>query len=477
MQADTVKSFTIKSFRGGISDWEDKGIRGSFKHGQALSIRRRRDSIYSNQALITADNETPVVVDLIKYTVPASDGNTYLFGASKIYKQTSAGVVSVVYTDSDGQICGAEEMWCSNGKKYLFWATSTKLKCKEIPGTNWTTDVNANVVVGATTYTYPKTNLGAATNHTMKVANGALMICNGNYLAMVGWDGSYTNEAVRFLPDMKAKTLIDRDDYVVVGTETYSGRKRAHLFEWETNSLNYTKKQKLPVASINALIDGEVMLMQGGTSGQIFYSDFLNKLPVTTFPAGGQVNPGAIIEDDGIVYFGVYGSTDATKDGIYSYGRNQKNGDFALNFEYPITCTEIGALEVIGGVLHVSYRVTTSYYWYKVNTAAKQIGVYESLDLTAPTKGSATDTSWETLDIFLSALPSGASVGVKYRVNKASAWISAQLDGDTTLLSVADAVKATFLIGAVGDVIEVQVTITPTSNTSPEIHRFNLYFN
>jgi len=471
------QAFTLKSFKGGISDWEDKGIRGAFKSGTALSTRRRRDSLYCNQGLVTADNGTPVVVDLIIATVPASDGNTYLFGASKIYKQVSNGTLSVVYTDSDGGICGAAEMWCSNGKKYIFWATSVKLKCKEIPGNaDWTVDTNANVVVGATTYTYPKVNLSAATNHKMAIANGALMICNTNYMAMVGWDGSYTNEALRLLPDMSATSVIDKNDFAIIGTKTVSGRANAHLFQWETGSLNFINKQKISAASINALIDGEVMLMQGDTDGQIYFGDFVNKLPVIQIPSGGQVNPGAIIEDKGVIYMGVYGSTDATKDGIYAYGRNKKNGDFTLTLEYPITCTEIGALEIIAGVLHVSYRVTTNYYWYKVNSAAKQVATYESLDLVAPIKDPLTDTTWLAAELFMSALPAGTSVQVKYQVEKSGSWVIANIDGDTASLTTTGTTRATFVLGDVGEVVELQVILTPTANLSPEVHKIKLYF-
>lgn len=470
------QAFTIKSFKGGISDWEDKGIRGAFKLGSALSIRRRRDSLYCNQALTDADTGD-VITELIKNTITASDGNTYLFGASKIYKQVSAGTVTLVYTDADGQICGAEEMWCSNGKKYLFWATSTKLKCKEIPGNaDWTVDTNANVVVGATTYTYPKTNLGAATNHFMAIANGALMIANNNYLAMVGWDGSYTNEALRLLPDMLATTIIDKNDFAIIGTKTQSGRANAHLFQWETGSLNIINKQKISASSINALIDGEVMLMQGDTDGQLFFGDFVNRLPITQIPTGGQVNPSAIIEDDGVIYFGVYGSTDVTKDGIYSYGRNKKNGDFTLNLEYPITCTEIGALEIIGGVMHVSYRVTTTYYWYKVSSTAKQTATYESLDLVAPIKDTLTDTTWQAVELFLSALPASTSIQVKYQLEKSGTWVVAQLDGDTASLTTEGTTRVTFVMGDVGEVCEIQIILTPTANTSPEVHKVVVYF-
>jgi len=472
------QAFILKYFNGGISDYEDKGVRGAFKDGKALSIRRRKDSLYCNQALINIDStETPVIDQIVRFKVIASDGNTYFFGTSKIYKYTSAGVLSLVYTDPDGQIAGAAEWWISNGKKYLFWATSTKLKCKEIPGNaDWSVDVNANVVVGATTYTYPKVNLTAATWHTMVMANGALMICNGNYLAMVGWDGSYTNEALRLLPDQKAKAIIDRDDYVIVACETFSGRKNAALFLWESGSLNYLKKKKIPAAKINALIDGEIMLMQGDDDGEIFFSDFVSYLPVISFPSGGQVNPEAIIEDEGIIYFGVYGSDDATKDGVYSYGRNKKNGEFALNFEYPVTCDEIGMLEVIGGLLHVSYKSGTSYRIYKVNTAAKQTAVYESIDLAAPLNQNLETTNWLNIEVLCKALPANTSIGLKYRTNKADSWTTAMLDGDIELLDVDDAVKATFVVGDLGEIFEVQVTLNPSVNASPEVYQIRIFF-
>lgn len=473
--------FTIKSFKGGISDWEDKGIRGAFKAGTALSIRRRRDSLYCNQALVSADNGTPVVVDLIRFTVPASDGKVYLFGESKIYEQASNGTITLKYTDPDGQICGAAEMWQANSKKYLFWATSQKVKSKEIPGQSDWSDVNANIVVGSDTYTYPKTNLTASTNHTMAIANGALLICNGNNMAGVFFDGSYTNDALRLLPDMKATTIIDKNDFAIIGTETFSGRANAHLFQWETNSLNYISKQKISAASINALIDGEIMLMQGGTDGQLFFGDFVNRLPILAIPSGGRVNPGAIVEDDGVIYMGVYGSDDATKDGIYSYGRNKKNGDFVLNLEYPIVCDEIGALEIIADILHVSYEYDdgggTDYFWYKVDTTAKQVAIYESLDLSAPVKEPLSDTTWEAVELFLSELPTDCTIQVKYRVDKStSSWISAQIDGDTSVLAVAGTKRVSFVIGAIGEVIELQIILTPDGNVSPEVHKVKVFF-
>ena len=37
-----MPNYRIKSFRGGISDEEDKGIKGSFKFGQGLDIHIKK---------------------------------------------------------------------------------------------------------------------------------------------------------------------------------------------------------------------------------------------------------------------------------------------------------------------------------------------------------------------------------------------------------------------------------------------------
>lgn len=471
------KKFIIKYFNGGYADFDNLGIRGSFKGGKALSIRRRSVSLTCNQAL--TEESAGTLVDLPYFSFPASDGNTYLFGSSKIYKRTSGGTLSVVYTDPDGGIVGAGEWWEDNGKKYLFWATSTKLKSKEIAGASDWSDVNAtHTGLSGGNQTYPKTNLTAATWHTMRMANTAFMICNDNTLAMVGWDGSYTTEALRLLPDQVANTVIDRSDDAVIGCSTKSGNQGAMIFSWTTNSLNYEKKQRLPASSINALIDAEVLLAQADSTGKLFYSDFYSYLPITAFPDGGKVNPGAVVDIDGVVYFGVYGATDTTKNGIWSYGRNKKNGDLTLNFEYPITCDDLGSLFAVGTTLFATYKINTGsvYKLVKVDTANKQVGVWESIELTAPEKEVPEDTRWVGVRLIMDKLPSGASVGVKYKVNHAAAWTAAKLDGNTELLTTENATKALWKVGAVGDYFEIQVTMTPSGNNAPNIRQVHAIF-
>jgi hypothetical protein len=108
-----MDSFLIKSFKGGISDYEDKGIAGSFKYAKNIDIRKRRDTLSAGQALAD-DLATGTLNGRVRFIVPASDGSTYFFLESgRIYKRTPAGVYSLVYTDVDGGINGACE-WSNN---------------------------------------------------------------------------------------------------------------------------------------------------------------------------------------------------------------------------------------------------------------------------------------------------------------------------------------------------------------------------
>ena len=44
--------YVLESWRGGVSDYSDKGISGAFKFGTNLDIRKQVDSLTCNQDLI-----------------------------------------------------------------------------------------------------------------------------------------------------------------------------------------------------------------------------------------------------------------------------------------------------------------------------------------------------------------------------------------------------------------------------------------
>ena len=50
--------YEINSFRGGLADFEDKGISGAFKFGSNLDIRKQIDSLSAGQTLVDLGTRT-----------------------------------------------------------------------------------------------------------------------------------------------------------------------------------------------------------------------------------------------------------------------------------------------------------------------------------------------------------------------------------------------------------------------------------
>jgi len=465
--------FKLKSFRGGIADWENVGIAGSFKFGSNLDIRRSTDSLTCNQAL-TDDLATGILTALINFIVPASDGNSYCFTADgKIYKRTSAGVYSLVHTDSGGAILGACEWGQNNGKSYMFWCTSTALHSKEIPGNaTWAVDLDATI----TATTYPKV-ITAATWHPMKVINGTMLFGNKDHLGMVSYDTSYTNAALDLIPGNSAKTLMEYKGYAYVGNTKIDTAQNAEMFVWDTaQSLNWNAKNTIPTNAINAMINAEYPLMQVGTSGQILLADIsAYTLPIVSFPGGGQCNPDAVELDGAVALFGSYGNGTG-KTGIYSYGRKKKNANLSLNLEYAFDCSVIGSIRKVGTDLLMSYTTTAGTGWgvKKVNTAAKAIGTYESIDLEFPI--SLREQVLSKIRLVTAPLPASTSITCKRKMNKTGSWLTANLEGGGATFSTATATEAWFLVGDKGKIAELQLTLTSSTNYAPEVYRIELYF-
>ena len=203
--------FQIRSVVGGISDYSDRGILGSFKFASGLDIRKQTDSISCQQGLTEEGSGT--ITDLILWLVPSSDGNVYGFGdTGNIYMRDGSTEAWTLVDTTSGKVTGAAEWVNSSAVYYLYWTVGTNLHRKKITGgaSDWS-DVDADAG-------WPKTNLDDVAWHTMRVAGGALMICNANKLAMVGYDESYTPEAVQIYPDELTKTIIERQDYVITGS-------------------------------------------------------------------------------------------------------------------------------------------------------------------------------------------------------------------------------------------------------------------
>ncbi len=529
--------YKVESFEGGISSFSNKGTHGAFKFGSNLDIRKVVDTLSCGQALkeeglfgvshsqsssisqspslspsasesasrspsgSSSTSQSPsgsasksssasaspsgslspsasvsaspspsaglysVYEDLVIKWVKASDGNTYGFGdGGHIYRRYTDGYTRMVYTDPDGEIRGAEEKPSSSGKTYLQWATGTKVMQKELPGQGDWTDVEIIA-----------TNLTGEI-HTMKQVGGANYIANGSKLALVGYDDSWTNEALDIIPGRIIKTLIERDGRVAVGTYP----------------------QGYPTKGINGAIDCEHPLVQIGDNGELFYSDFVNNMPIKRFPGGGRVNPGGVCNEvDQIELFSwvfgadswidrqslgnmsIWGVFNATtgKNGLYYYGRKNKEQLFTMNLEYLLEVDEIGAVCNVEGTTIVSYRDGTDYGVKAVDSDNKAQGTWEGLEYRPPIKNAEETTVFNYVEIFMDALPPGCSVYFYYQKNKSGTWVQCMTADGLDAFTSAGRKKAVFRINEEMDIYEPKIIMNPAGNTTPEIFRIITYFN
>ena len=476
--------YTIKSFRGGISDENDKGIAGSFKYGHGLDIHGRDDVLKCASTMATIASGAGTINDLIQFTVSASDGTTYCFGsAGSVYAVSgnpSDPAVNFAYNDENGAIKGAAEWKLSDGNNYLYWATNTSVARAALNGA-----LDVPWAAGVANQDY-KTTLDAATWHTMENASGNLNIANGNYLATIDFDGDFNPAALNIRPGNLIKALEERDDYTILGSERNDKSEEGHLWSWIDTAVNWIQKKKIPIQGVNSLITTEIPLLQGGDDGEIFPADFTNATPIHSIPGGGQTNPGGVAIDNDLAVFGIYGGSTVTYPGIWSYGRRLLNRPQALNYQYRLintvngsTVSTIGALSTIDGLVLASWGTNDdSYSTYgidMVSSTTRATAIYEGLEFDAGHPH--LKKLFESVKVTTSPLASGTSYSIKFKLDKESAWRYAVLGTGATTYSTADSTESEWSIGKTGHIYEVGAELNPSGADTPEIQSITTYIS
>lgn len=494
-QRSTLVPFHLKSFLGGQSDYEDKGIAGSFKAGMNLDIRKQKDTLSCGQAL-KDDVTAGTITGKPYFIVPCSDGNTYILcNDGKIFRRNSSGGYLLVYTDAQeaGNIIGAAEWFSVAGWTYLMWATPTRLNIKKLAGPAYTQTEPWNDVNVADTGAWPKTNLTSATWHTMTIANGVLEICNGNVMAVVGYDMSYSNNGVALIPGNNAKCIIERGKYGIIGCTNGNSKDESAFFAWDGIGLHWNDKEIIKFGNLNSMIDTEMAIAQMGSNGQIFISDFNNPMPFRQIRGGGSSNPDGVTSYHGMALMGIFGNTNSINsvlaNGIYSIGRINKNAPLVLNLEYQLTCDEIYSVKVVSTDILVAYKDGSNYGIKKVDTANKATAVYQTLDLIAPMGSNKYSIplgrllNWERIDLQCEALPADCKIECWYKIDKNTTgganndgWIQSNMDGEGVQFSTTGMQNAVFYVGEKGRVLEIMLKLIPSGNTTPEINEANAYF-
>lgn len=474
------------NFRGGISDEYTRGLKGTWKYSYGLDIHKRRDSLSCNLAMSNIANSS-IVNDLIKYRVVARDGSTYCFGsAGSVYAiagNTQDPVVTFVYNDENGAIKGAGEWKQSDGNTYLMWATDTSIARMTFNGSP-----DLPLVAGVVNANY-KTDLQSADQHPFKQATGNMLIGNKGFLALIDYDGGYNSQAMNLRPGNIIKALEERDDYALMGSERLDESEEGHIWSWISTALNWVQKKKIPVKGVNALIDTELLLLQGGNAGEIFSSDFSSSAPLNSLPDGaGQVNPEGVSIYNDLALFGFYGCNDPAQVGIYSIGRRMRNRPFAFNHEFRLTRTvagstiaEIGSVWVASSAVFASWKTidgsTIEYGVDMSSSSTRAFARYEGLEFTGGSPHLKKQYNSEKLVI--EPLPAGTALSVLFRPSRATdggsesagpGWKYARVaSGPETTFTTQGATEAEFIINDKAKVFEIAYELTPNGSSTPEI--------
>lgn len=474
-----MNAYKIQGFRGGIADDPHQGVREAFRFGYGLNIRGEENILTCNQKLkIDLGNE--VITDLILFFVPASNGSLYGFGdTGKIYRKAAPeSAWELVYTDTNGKITGAAEYTNNDGSDnyvpYLYWMTETKVSRIKLSG-SWATDVE---------HDWQILN-GDPSWHTAAEALGVLLICDGEKLAMVDYEGAFNLEALDVPKGHRHKALLGQDQLVLIGSHKGDKVEQGWLWTWDKIQPSWIQRRMVAERGVNAMLQGEFLTIQAGIRGALYFWDTATLMRIKKFPGEfGYVNPGAVCNMGGLPLYGLNGSD---KCGIYSYGRVTKNDPYALNLEYvpshgKLENVLIGALVMYGDKLYASTKDGTEFSVETTDENNKAEGRYEGLiwDGAEP----FTQKGFRMIKLVTKALPANCSVEIFYRVNQEDDWHVATMQDGAEAFDKVGQTKAVFTIETGGDEdrpgegeeYELAMSLHPDGNNAPEVISATTYF-
>lgn len=450
------------------------------------------------QLALTSESTTP---NEACFSAIDPSGNVYFFSkeSGKVWKRTTAGSYSLLFTNENGAHRGARYF---NGNLW-FW-TSTKLGYIQITGSVTITIASPAVVtltghglaedtpitflttgalptgitagttyyvnqVDANTFNVTSTTGGADINtsgsqsgtHTLVVhtfatgtnfregieANNTLLIANGRYVARIDSANSVALQELTLPAQYNITCMKQIGDDVLIGTYVSTDVSYCRVFLWDTVSPSWTYEDEVFEIGINCFVQlDNLILAQCGTAGRFYYWNgsqmiYFGKIRGITTALGEQMST---------VYKGRALFANATK--IYSIHREDGSLPFAICGEYTATGT-IASLITQGSQLLVSVgtgvdKVGTTYATAVIETPEAQKKVHR-------------------VEVKYDVYPEG--IGIRTKVNNGS--YTAQTEKIST-----NEMTVSFDGNLLTNVAtQVEVTLTPSGSDIPKIKSISLY--
>lgn len=334
--------YVIKSFKGGLSDYNDKGTVGSYKFGYNLDPRKKADTLSAGQALIDegilASSSPSASVSPSASTSPSaspsptaspsaspspssspSSSASPSTGASPSPSLSPSASVSpsastspshspsrspspssgldTVFDDlilwfveaDDGYVYGFGD----TGSIYRrnsdgFWSRVYKDPNGKIKGAmQWYTSDGRVWLYWATDTLEFRKNINGDPNWNDVETVGNLVSSDWHTHQLVG--------GALVIANSRLVAYVGYDgSFSPEATDLIPGNLAKTIVERNGRAIIGTVRSSDTSKGVNGAIDSEVPLSQVGDDGEVFFSNMADSLPVVRFPGGGKVNPGGV---------------------------------------------------------------------------------------------------------------------------------------------------------------------------------------
>lgn len=400
-----------------------------------------KSGVTKSSLAMTKESGT-TVTELCSCSVVSTNGDSFWFsGASgKIWKRTSAGVWSLVHTNTIGANLG-----CCLFNGYIYYASASKLGRIAIANASseasWSSqnDSFGTFTAGDTAY------------KPMCVKNLSLFIGDGYLVASVDGAGTFSANVLDLETYHRITCLVGYNNYLLIGTTVASNVNQSGVFLWDTYSSSWTVEDYIEEQGVNTFIRSDNLILAScGTVGNIYYFtgeklELMRALIDADETIATSVKPYNSANLNGLPLLG-------NLRGIYSIGRLNKDLPLAFNIEYVPSAgqgTTIGTILTVGGQVLASFQNGTSYGVDKLDTNRTN-GV-----ITTPVfMGKAS-----MVKVYYSLMPTGCSIAIETKSDGGTWTAQTEVKDDQDL-------KIVYFDGGIGNASFVQARITLTSSTT-----------
>ena len=202
---------------------------------------------------------------------------------------------------------------------------------------------------------------------------------------------------------------------------------------------------------------------------KIFYYNGINNDPLYTFD--DTIAHGSHTIYDNMIYL-------ATKKGVYSFGKKNRNYPTVPNLEYitsqGVDVDAIGAIHGTSSTLYVAWKKGLTYGIDMIDANTKQAqGILETLVLSE--KGTL---RVEKAEFFFDKLPANTSIQIKYKKDGDVDWqVIKDPDGNALITTSNSLTKDKVPLGFQCKTLQFQILLNSSGNNAPTFRGIEVYID